>query len=417
MLRVLRLIAVNVLVFAALAELVALWLYYIDTGHLFYTHRVEYPAIEETARGSLTGDALHPYFGPVHRTGVRPETNNIGFGSPYAFPFVKANARQFVVGVFGGSVGRQFCDRGQQRLGDRLRASAALSGREIVLLCFAHEGYKQPQQLLVLSYFLSLGQQFDLAINIDGFNEVALGSYNADRGRDISMPSPIHLDPLITLVDKSTMTPAMIESLAAISGYKERLNALSQRMAGTRFALVDFVLRRFRQRTENQYQAELVHYDSLPPNPPAASLIQVTPAVKARDGSSLYADIAQGWTDASLLMNDLLMARGVPYVHVLQPNQYYTKRRFGDDEARVALNQTTAFKPPVERGYPVLEQAAVRLMQKERFVNATAIFDAETAAVYADDCCHYTDRGYELLAETIASASLDAVAAARPSVR
>jgi len=27
----------------------------------------------------------------------------------------------------------------------------------------------------VLSYFLSIGQEFDMVINIDGFNEIALG--------------------------------------------------------------------------------------------------------------------------------------------------------------------------------------------------------------------------------------------------
>ena len=35
-------------------------------------------------------------------------------------------------------------------------------------------GYKQPQQLLTLAYYISLGAEFDTVINIDGFNEVAL---------------------------------------------------------------------------------------------------------------------------------------------------------------------------------------------------------------------------------------------------
>ena len=33
----------------------------------------------------------------------------------------------------------------------------------------------------------------------------------------------------------------------------------------------------------------------------------------------------------------------------------------------------------------------------------TGIFDREASAVYMDDCCHYTDRGYEILAEIIAN--------------
>ena len=34
-------------------------------------------------------------------------------------------------------------------------------------------GYKQPQQLTTLAYLMSIGGQFDLVLNIDGFNEVA----------------------------------------------------------------------------------------------------------------------------------------------------------------------------------------------------------------------------------------------------
>ena len=409
----LAVVAVNSVVFVVCAELLALIVYYEQTGRLFYTYRQALPVIEETAQGALTGDALHPYFGPIHRRGVRQETNNIGFGSPHRYPFTRTDDRQFLVGIFGGSVGRQFCDRGAQRLFASLQRSARFAGREFVPLCFAHEGYKQPQQLLVLAYFLSVGQQFDLAVNIDGFNEVALGTYNNDRGRDTSMPSPIHLDPLINLIDRSTMTPAMIESLADINRYKQRLNDLAGRIRGNDVAAANFVLERLFARTLNQYQSELARFGALPPNPSEASLVQVTPAVKPRDANTLYTDIAADWAAASRLMNDLLTARSVPYVHVLQPNQYFTRHRFGDAEARVALNDTTPFKPPVERGYPVLQRAGEDLRARARFFDATAIFDDEPSAVYSDDCCHYTQRGNDLLADFIAARMLESVAPGR----
>jgi hypothetical protein len=402
----LKLLAINVAVFLVLAELLALFLYYEQTGRLFYTYRRPVPLIEETAQGALTGDALHPYFGPIHRTGVREETNNIGFGSPLTYPVARATGRHLLMGIFGGSVGRQFCDRGAPRLVSALQA-AAYAGREIVTLCFAHEGYKQPQQLLVLAYFLSIGQEIDLAINIDGFNEVALGTYNNDRGRDISMPSPIHIDPLIALIDRSTMTPDMVESLAAIDRHKRRLNAVAERMAGQDSAFLNFVMEQYRAWTNGRYQAELARFAALPPNPARSSLVQVTPAVKPREGAVLYEDIAAQWAAASALMHDMLSARAAVYVHVLQPNQYYTKRRFGADEARRAINATTPFKPPVERGYPALQRASVRLKTQVSFFDATAIFDNEPSAVYADDCCHYTERGNELLADFIAARVLE----------
>lgn len=400
----LSLIAINIVVFVVLAEIAAVGFYFVQHRAFFYTADIAIPAaLPETARGELSADVLHPYFGPIHRPGVRPETNNIGFGSTQSFPYVRANDRQFLVGIFGGSVARAFCDRGTPRLIAALQRDPALAGREIVPLCFSHEGYKQPQQLIVLAYFLSLGQQYDLVINIDGFNEVALGSRNNEQGRDISMPSPIHINPLLNLIDQATLTPARIQALARISHDKERLNQLRDRMRRNRIAAVHVALDRYYMFTMNRYQAEVAAYDALPSNPSASSILLLTPPTRKRDGPGVvYEDIANGWTTASGLMHDLLAARGVPYLHVLQPNQYFTRRVFGAEEARLALNSSTPFKRAVEDGYPVLQRAAATLGGREQFLDGTMAFDNERAAVYEDDCCHYTDRGYEILAELIA---------------
>jgi hypothetical protein len=339
----------------------------------------------------------------MHRPGVRPESNNYGFGSPQPFPVARTNERQFLVGVFGGSVARYFCDRGMPRLTEALRRDSRFAQRDIVSLCYSHEGYKQPQQLLVLSYFLSIGQELDLAINIDGFNEVALGTYNQDRGHDISMPSPLHLDPLIALIDRSTMTPAMVTSLAEIESAKRRLNDVAVRIGWNRSAAVHLALERYYAFTLARYESERARLAALPPNPPAASLVLVTPPVKPREAAALYDDIAAAWASSSLLMHDILAARGVAYVHVLQPNQYFTARRFGADEARIALNPATPFKAAVEKGYPVLVRTGPSLIGKENFVDATKVFDREPGAVYEDDCCHYTALGNERLADLIAA--------------
>src|SRR5689334_10963828 len=185
------LVMVNVIVFCLLAELLALFFYYDDTGNLFYLHRKTYELIPETQARRLTGDGLHPYFGPTHAPGspfdipdalrdppsapARLTTNNFGFVAPFDYPFVKAREQQFVIGMLGGSVGAWFCQVGAHRLLDDLKQHVYFGSRELVPVCLSHEGYKQPQQLLVLAYFLSIGQRFDLVINIDGFNEVTLG--------------------------------------------------------------------------------------------------------------------------------------------------------------------------------------------------------------------------------------------------
>jgi hypothetical protein len=415
--RRLRIIAVNIVVLVVFAELVALVAYYIDTGALFYAHRKSYPTLLETAAQRLTAEALHPYFGPTHREGAPFEvppalraggatngrTNNFGFVSTHDYPFRKASANQLVIGIFGGSVGVWFCQLGADRMVADLKQSGAFPGRDLIPLCFAHEGYKQPQQLLVLSYFLSIGQELDLVVNIDGLNEVALSAMNEARGVDLSMPSPMHMAPLVNLIDQSTLTPEKLYLLADINRDKERLNALVDRIGRNRIASVNFVLERLYERTRNRYVSELGQFANLPSNPPQASVVAVTPPVARRDEVTLYADIAQEWAASSMLMHDMLTARGIPYVHVLQPNQYYTRRRFTDAEARVALNAQSPFKASVEKGYPVLLRAAGELQKKVRFLDGTGVFDGEQSPVYMDDCCHYTLAGNQRLADFIAT--------------
>ena len=106
-------------------------------------------------------------------------------------------------------------------------------------------------------------------------------------------------------------------------------------------------------------------------------------------------------------MQQMLAARGARYVHVLQPNQYFTTRPFAPGEAAVAIAADSPFKPGVEQGYPLLEQV-VSSGELARagvtVVDGVHLFDGERAPVYIDNCCHYTRRGYEILADAIAAA-------------
>ena len=64
-----RLLFSTVLGFALFAELFALGAYYVETGSLFYLRPRASERIEDVEEGRLTGDALHPYFGPTHQPG------------------------------------------------------------------------------------------------------------------------------------------------------------------------------------------------------------------------------------------------------------------------------------------------------------------------------------------------------------
>jgi hypothetical protein len=101
------------------------------------------------------------------------------------------------------------------------------------------------------------------------------------------------------------------------------------------------------------------------------------------------------------MMQQLLAARGGRYLHVLQPNQYYSTRTFGAAEKAIALNDGSPFKEGAARGYPFLEKAL-----EPGALNAVHAFDAAPEAVYVDDCCHYTVAGNRLIGDAIANALL-----------
>ena len=399
-----RLVA-GVLLLGVFAEGVPLAVLYFQTGWLFYAnpHRVQRPMPAQSEQRALTGDALHPYFGPTHRSGLPfeiPEdirsavtdpreapparTNNFGFVSTTDYPVRRTTGRQFFVGIFGGSVALWFCQVGAGRLFDQLRRSPALVGRDIVPVCLAHEGYKQPQQLLVLSYFLSLGQPFDLVINIDGFNEVALGALNNERGYDFTMPSVQHLAPMVDLIDQSTLTPEKAEALGDISRGRRQLAVWARRSNAARSAAVHFVSDRVYAILETRYKDAVTRFGALPSNAGATSIVRVTPRTEARSGEALFAAIARQWADASATMQDLLAARGVPYFHVLQPNQYASGRIFPEAERAIAFIDASPFKPGAVQGYPhLLSDASLTTLRERhvRFVDATKSFDGTAGQV------------------------------------
>jgi hypothetical protein len=415
-------IATSLVIFVICAELLGLAASYIDTGALFYTHRKTYPPLLPAPSDRLVlAEAVHPYFGFTHRPGTRfdiPETlrsgaapatlttNNFGFVAPVDYPFQKTNPNQVTIGLFGGSVGVWFCQLGAPRLVERLERSSVFRGKELVPLCFSHEGYKQPQEALVLAFFLSLGQSLNLVVNIDGFNDVALASLNNERGMDISMPSVQHLDPLISAVNQSALTPDKLETLAAIFRDRGRLLELQDRIGRNRVASVHFVLDMYYNRLRDQYVRALGRFSTLPSNPTDNAFVQTAPPTRPREGD-VYTDIATIWAQSSTLMHELLVARNVPYYHFLQPNQYYGTRTFTDGERTMALNDASPYKHSVEAGYPALVTAGAILRQRGvRFFDATAALDRETEPVYVDDCCHYTVAGNLALADFVAASIL-----------
>jgi len=65
--------------------------------------------------------------------------------------------------------------------GDTFKKLEEYQDKEVIVFTMAAGGYKQPQQLMALNYYMTLGAEFDILVNIDGFNEAAIPVYEYRR--------------------------------------------------------------------------------------------------------------------------------------------------------------------------------------------------------------------------------------------
>ena len=104
------------------------------------------------------------------------------------------------IGIFGGSVAGGVSNWGSDEIATELaRAHPELDGR-IRILNLASPAYKQPQQLMVLGEMILLGVPIDYVVNVDGLNEVVLGSAGARNGYHPLFPARWEMRALVDMV-------------------------------------------------------------------------------------------------------------------------------------------------------------------------------------------------------------------------
>ena len=414
--KILKVVTVNLIVLVLLAELVSIVTYYVWTREFFYTRSSNKLDASLTVPGGVGAkdqgvqqemvQQLHPYFGFIDKVGLDHRTpdgqvshlaNNFGFASTHPYPFRKRNSNQFAVGVFGGSVAANyaFFEMEAEALAAALKQVPELADKEVVILPFAIGGYKQPQQLLVLNYFLSIGQELDLAINIDGFNEVALGYLNYKNRTEISMPSDFILLPMVNIATGNLSRQELALTLDVLNE-KDRLARSISSLSASRTATGYVLTWLWTQNAMQRYRNKLVELDQTRVSTPHSeqSFMQI-PSVTALGDDEAFEEMVAVWSSSSLMMKQLLDQRKIPYVQIIQPNQYVkTRRAPGKEERAVAYSEQSPFIPGAVKGYPLLLRESERLRQLGlNIYSGVELFDDVSEPVYQDNCCHYNKAG------------------------
>lgn len=433
----LGLLAINILLAAIGLELVSLGFYYSQNKKLFYTAEKQ-PAkirkdLEKIGTRQTAGfndqniiERLHPFFAYVLEPGAFEhkesglKINNYGFFSPYDYPFIKTNDNQFIVGVFGGSVANNFyvhamVNNKTKNTGfiQKIREIPELKNKEIIFLNFAGGGYKQPQQLLILNYFLSIGQKMDMILNIDGFNEVALSNLNNKSQIELSLPSVQHLQSLTSLANSDMK---MMRAVVNLTDKKQELMTAINQLENCKLAICYSWYSLKTRKIFNSYQESLIKYDQRVAKVANKlggkdSLVFFTKMPQVLDDQTAYAKMVNNWFESSLSMKRIADSRNIPYFNIIQPNQYYqTNRVFTPEEKNGLIIPDHPYAEGVKKGYPVLLSRVNDLKEVQvNIFSAVNVFDNQKETVYKDACCHFNDLGEDMFADFIFKAIQETV--------
>ena len=369
--------------------------------------------------------ALHPYLGFVYN----PDRETFDMGrpvSPFGFHtddpirWSGESDDELRIAIVGGSMAAHMALRGREAIESALADCQALGEREVAVISLALGGYKQPQQLATVAYFLSLGARFDVVVNLDGVNELVWYVRHARRnGIDPSYPYNWYW---MTLQAFDPASHADMERIASARKWRRRL-ARSLDVAGAhRWASGQLVWRALSgsiDRRESAAELRLQRREQVGAGP---RRFQQTGAVYERFDSDEEA-LAGGaalWRRGSALTRDLVEAQGIPYLHLLQPNQHFpgTKPLTGHEREAFA-GEASMYHGPLSAGYEHLLREGERLTAAGvDFVDLSRIFDDHPEELYVDDCCHVNVEGNRILGAAVGRLiceRLDAPAPGRPA--
>ena len=361
-------------------------------------------------------EALHPYLGWVMIPGLGSGSavgdrelpvNHLGFVDDGETIYKRSEDR-LLVGVCGGSVAQQMSLLGEQTLRQRLESSPEFRGKRIQFVRLATSGFKQPQHLMALNYLLALGGELDVLINVDGYNEIALTMAENMKGH-VFAAYPRSWDARLEDVVDPNVASLSFRLLQTRSLRQEwaawiRRSWLGHTWSGTLiWALRDRWLQAERLELATEFRA---HSDRA-----GHGFERDGPRQTFTSTDEMYSHVVRLWAECSRLQAQICQARGIRYLHCLQPNQYHAgSKTFSEYELEKCIAEDQEYGAVVKRGYPLMIEEGRKLRsQGVNFHDLTPLFSNQADTIYSDFFCHYNQIGNDLLATAVAQLLLNSM--------
>ena len=320
--------------------------------------------------------------------------NNFGFEADRDYP-ADLPSDAYVVGLFGGSVAEFLYAVAREDLQQEL--SRAL-GRKVVVLNFALSAAKQPQQLDILTFFMALGQRFDLVLNLDGINEAWHPALNAQA--DISAGFPVYsiISPVLPEISvKASEYVVQAQRLVDLLGLLQSVVRWNHATVNSRF--VDLVATTVFGSEEQRLHKRLmmITYEGRPKmRPRTVTLPRFSRLFDTDD------PVEQGlriWMESARMMAQVAHGRGAEYIEFIQPSPHVTKKEFTKEERAVGL---PAKDELMSRGYARLLAKIDDLRSAGIKIHSLAdLFEETREPVYVDNCCHVNVLGNRMMVDAI----------------
>ena len=323
----------------------------------------------------------HPYYG------FTPYSPN----SPLnIMPPPQTGPGTVVIGILGGSVAREIAPYLQQALTRHFAAQNL--DKEPVVVPLAANALKQPQQFQIAGFMLAMGGNFDLLVNLDGYNELTIAYLNFTR--DVFPFFPGQWEKLVFLTREEVALAGQIRAA------RDQLTRLRQDGTASPFrhtALYGLLHRYQLQQAETRILQ--LNYE-LSTRGSARTLEQYGPTIPFHNTAQVHQEAVRVWYRSSALLSRLAAAAGADYYHFLQPNQYIPdSKSLSDLERQELLKPALAAQSNFLETYPRLVQFGQELQQRGvNYFDLTPIFNDHPETLYRDVCCHLNPRGNELLA-------------------
>ncbi len=352
-------------------------------------------ADDKAAAIGLPPIVLHPYYGAE---------NQHDSGGVLEYFRKRARPEHYKVLVLGGSVAAGFANTLLKRLPALLQGAPGIGDRRVTVENGAHAAYKQPQQVMRLAYLLSFGYRPDAVIEIDGFNEVTFGPENAGSGVNPNYPAaPVWgayaRDFGLDVLRQAPIVARMIELRSRIEGAATTAKRWHLYESGW---LGRFTLARMSKWNDEigQLQKDLLA-QSIDVSERMHRQLDGPDFDHAQDAAMTAS--ARCWFECALSLQDLCAARGIRYVHILQPTLHDPGAKLMSAEEKALPIPSRYWVTGPRVGYPLLRARIDELRAHGvHFLDETHVFEDVHETLYFD-ACHLLEKGEQIWFERMAS--------------